>query len=186
MNELENLVKSVVYGGIGAAATIVEKGGDIARALVEKGHETVKANQGTVDQIKETAKEAAEDIKETAEEITGRLANFCDRLLKDGVIDVSCLNRQQRDAMRQQLDEQDELDRQAAEACVYDEEIPAQGMAVPTIEVEEEAPAEEPTQVQAVPTIEVVEEAPAEAPISDDDVPVFEPEQPTYTVPDEE
>lgn len=152
MNELENLVKNVVYGGIGAAATIVEKSGDIARALVEKGQETIRANQDTVDQL-----------KETAEDLGSRLNAFCERLMKDGVIDVSCLTREQRDAMRQQLDAQDELDRQAAESCTCETEAPA---------------VEEP-----VPTIEVVEEP---APISDDAVPVFEPEQPTYTVPDED
>ena len=87
MKELENLVKSVVYGGIGAAATIVEKGGDIARALVEKGQETVRANQDTVDQIKETA----EDLKR-------RVQEFCERFMNDDVIDASCLTPEQRAA----------------------------------------------------------------------------------------
>lgn len=109
MNELENLVKSVVYGGIGAAATLVEKGGDIARALVEKGQQTVRDNQATVDQI-----------KETAEELKQRVRRFCERFMNDDVIDASCLTPEQRAAVRQQLDEQDELDRQAAEACCYD------------------------------------------------------------------
>ena len=140
MNELENLVKTVVYGGIGAAAALVEKGGDIARALVEKGQETVRANQDKVDQIKDTA----EDLKR-------RVKQFCERFMNDDVIDASCLTPEQRDALRRQLDEQDELDRQAAEACRYDE--PAD------VEPAAEAPAEE-----NVP--------------SDDDVPVFEPETP--------
>ncbi len=148
MNELENIVKSVVYGGIGAAAAIVEKGGDIARALVEKGQETVRANQGTVDQIRDTA----EDLKR-------RVREFCEKFMNDDVIDTSSLTREQRDALRRQLDEQDELDQQAAEACQYDEP-------------------------EAEPAEEASEEAPAE-PISDDDVPVFEPDEPTYTAPDE-
>ena len=139
MNELENLVKSVVYGGIGAAATLVEKGGDLARALVEKGQQTVRDNQATVDQI-----------KETAEELKQRVRRFCERFMNDDVIDASCLTPEQRAAVRQQLDEQDEIDRQAAEACRYD------------------APTETAT------------------PVSDDAVPVFEPEEPTYTAPDEE
>ena len=140
MNELENLVKNVVYGGIGAAAALVEKGGDIARALVEKGQETVRANQDKVDQIKDTA----EDLKR-------RVKQFCEHFMNDDVIDASCLTPEQRDALRRQLDEQDELDRQAAEACRYDE--PAD------VEPAAEASAEE-----NVP--------------SDDDVPVFEPETP--------
>ena len=146
MNELENIVKSVVYGGIGAAATLVEKGGDIARALVEKGQETVRSNQDTVDQIRDTA----EDLKR-------RVREFCEKFMNDDVIDTSSLTREQRDALRRQLDEQDELDRQAAEACQYDESAE-----------------------------EAAGEAPAEPPISDDDVPVFEPDEPTYTAPDEQ
>jgi len=150
MNELENIVKSVVYGGIGAAATIVEKGGDIARALVEKGQETVRANQGTVDQIRDTA----EDLKR-------RVCEFCEKFMNEDIIDVSGLTAEQRDALRRQLDEQDELDREAAAACQYDEPSEA-----------EEAPeAEEPAEA---------------APLSDDDVPVYEPEEPTYTAPDQE
>ena len=109
MNELENLVKNVVYGGIGAAATLVEKGSDLARALVEKGQQTVRDNQATVDQI-----------KETAEELKQRVRRFCERFMNDDVIDASCLTPEQRAAVRQQLDEQDEIDRQAAEACRYD------------------------------------------------------------------
>ncbi|MBQ7849917.1 MAG: hypothetical protein IJ343_09370 [Clostridia bacterium] len=148
MNELENIVKSVVYGGIGAAATLVEKGGDIARALVEKGQETVRANQDTVDQICSTA----EDLKR-------RVVEFCEKFMNDDVIDASCLTREQRDELRRQLDEQDDLDDEAAAACQYDD--PA-----------EPSPEQEPV-------IEV-------APPSDDDVPVFEPDQPTYTKPDQE
>lgn len=202
MKELENIVKSVVYGGIGVAATIVEKGGDIARTLVEKGQATVRANQGAVDQIKETA----EDLKR-------RVRAFCERFMDDGVIDASCLTREQRDAVRQQLDEQDALDAEAAAACVYDvpdegepatadeadvpvivvpeEEVadaPTEAEDVPVIVVPEEAVEAEPVPapVPAMPTIELPpEEAAPEAPVTDDDVPVFEPEQPTYTVPEE-
>ena len=129
MNELENIVKSVVYGGIGAAASIVEAGNSIARALVEKGQETVRANQETVDQIKETA----EDLKR-------RVRAFCERFMDDGVIDASCLTREQRDEVRRQLDEQDELDRAAEAACAYDEPAEEEAGEIPTIVVPEEAP----------------------------------------------
>ena len=33
MPDLEKFVKNVMYGGIGAAASLVEKGGDLARSL---------------------------------------------------------------------------------------------------------------------------------------------------------
>ena len=172
MTELENIVKSVVYGGIGVAATIVEKGSDIARTLVEKGQETVRANKGAVDQIRETA----EDLKR-------RVREFCERFMNDDVIDASCLTREQRDAVRQQLDEQDALDEEAAQACCYD--VPDEDE-VPTIVVPEEEPVEQAAPTP-VPTIEIEEEpAKQAAPVSDDDVPVFKPEQPTYSAPDEE
>ena len=47
MPDLEKFVKNVMYGGIGAAASLVEKGGDLARSLVEKGQETVRNSQDT-------------------------------------------------------------------------------------------------------------------------------------------
>lgn len=151
MNELENIVKNVVYGGIGAAATLVEKGADLARTLVEKGQETVRNNQGTVDQIRNTA----EDLKR-------RVREFCEKFMNEDVIDVSALTPEQRDALRRELDEQDELDREAAAACQYD---------VP----DEEAPAAEPAQ----------EDAPVQ-PLSDDGIPVFEPEAPARPEPEEQ
>ncbi|MGN0795206.1 MAG: hypothetical protein ACI4MG_12145 [Aristaeellaceae bacterium] len=146
MNDLENIVKSVVYGGIGAAAAIVEKSGDIARTLVEKGQETIRANQGTVEQIRDTA----EDLKR-------RVREFCEKFMNEDVIDTSSLTAEQREALRRQLDEQDSLEREAAEACKADEPAP---------EAREEA-------------------AEADKAVSDDDIPVFEPEDPTYTAPDE-
>ena len=135
MNEIEKFVKDVVYGGIGAAATIVEKSGDIARSLVEKGQETVRNNQGTVDQIRDTA----EDLKR-------RVREFCEKFMNDNVIDASNLTPAQRDALRHELDEQDALDREAAKACEFDTP----------------APAEEPVSDDDVPVFEP--ETPAEAP----------------------
>ena len=52
MAEFEKVLKDVVLGSVGAVATVVEKGGEIARALVEKGHEKVQNNQESVDQIR--------------------------------------------------------------------------------------------------------------------------------------
>ena len=73
MPDLEKFVKNVMYGGIGAAASLVEKGGDLARSLVEKGQETVRNSQDTADDIKR------------------RLQEFCDGLMKRGEIDISKL-----------------------------------------------------------------------------------------------
>lgn len=129
MNELENIVKQVVYGGIGAAAAIVEKGGDLARTLVEKGQETVRANQ-----------DAAEDIKR-------RVKEFCDQFQNEDVIDVSKLTREQRDELRRQLDELDTEDAAedapagdapAEEPAVTDDDVPVYEQEEATYTAEEE------------------------------------------------
>ena len=87
MPDLEKFVKNVMYGGIGAAASLVEKGGDLARSLVEKGQETVRNSQDTADDIKR------------------RLQEFCDGLMKRGEIDISKLTPEQRAELRHQLEE---------------------------------------------------------------------------------
>ena len=89
MPDLEKFVKNVMYGGIGAAASLVEKGGDLARSLVEKGQETVRNSQDTADDIKR------------------RLQEFCDGLMKRGEIDISKLTPEQRAELRHQLEEMD-------------------------------------------------------------------------------
>ena len=92
MPDLEKFVKNVMYGGIGAAASLVEKGGDLARSLVEKGQETVRNSQDTADDIKR------------------RLQEFCDGLMKRGEIDISKLTPEQRAELRHQLEEMDYQD----------------------------------------------------------------------------
>lgn len=95
MPDLEKIVKDVMYGGIGAAASLVEKGGDLARTLVEKGQETVRNSQP-----------AADDIKR-------RLQEFCDALLNRGELDISKLTPEQRAELRHQLEEMDYQDANA-------------------------------------------------------------------------
>ncbi len=126
MNELENIVKQVVYGGIGAAATIVEKGGEIARNLVDKGQETYRANQGAVEEF-------GEDIKR-------RVKDFCEQFQQEDVIDISGLNREQRAELRRRLDEMDAMEDAAAEAMKEneaEESAPATDDDVPVYEAEE-------------------------------------------------
>ncbi|MBQ8554743.1 MAG: hypothetical protein IJ438_02610 [Clostridia bacterium] len=107
MNDLERIVKGVVYGGIGAAAAIVEKGGDIARSLVEKGQETVRNNQDTADDIKRRVKE------------------FCDKFQNEDTIDVSKLSAEQRAELRRQLDQLDAEEAEAAEMAAQAAEMNA-------------------------------------------------------------
>lgn len=98
MPDLEKFVKDVMYGGIGAAASLVEKGGDLARSLVEKGQETVRNSQDTADDIKR------------------RLQEFCDGLMKRGEIDISKLTPEQRAELRHQLEEMDYQERESKDA----------------------------------------------------------------------
>ena len=79
----------LLYTSIGAAASLVEKGGDLARSLVEKGQETVRNSQDTADDSKR------------------RLQEFCDGLMKRGEIDISKLTPEQRAELRQQREEMD-------------------------------------------------------------------------------
>lgn len=124
MSELEKVLKKVMYGGIGAAAVIIEAGAELGRTLVEKGQETMANHQETADDIKRRVKE------------------FCDKFIPEDKMDVNRMSTQQRDELRRQLQELEEQDAAAR--------------------------------------------AEAECDDTDDDEPIYEPEEPTYTAPDEE
>ena len=144
MPDLEKFVKNVMYGGIGAAASLVEKGGDLARSLVEKGQETVRNSQDTADDIKR------------------RLQEFCDGLMKRGEIDISKLTPEQRAELRHQLEEMDYQE-------IWGKETPEAADA-PTTEAPE-APADpEPAEEPEAP--KETEPAEADKPeLSDDAIP---------------
>ena len=94
MSELEKILKNVVLGGIGAAATLAEKGGEIAKSFVEKGEETVRQNQDVVDDLKQKAKSACDSMRMT--------------------IDVASMTPEERAELRRQLDAMDAIDKAAA------------------------------------------------------------------------
>lgn len=143
MPDLEKFVKDVMYGGIGAAASLVEKGGDLARSLVEKGQETVRNSQDTADDIKR------------------RLQEFCDGLMKRGEIDISKLTPEQRAELRHQLEEMDYQER-------YGKETPETAD-----EPDEAQDADKPEAPSAPDAPEETEPAEAEKPqLSDDAIPV--------------
>jgi len=111
MPDFEKIVKDVMYGGLGAAATLMEKGGELAQNLVDKGRETMRNNQGTVDEIQQ------------------KLQEFCDALMNRGEIDVSKLTPEQRAELRHQLEEMDypngtEDEKTAEESGVTDDAEP--------------------------------------------------------------
>ncbi len=89
MSELLNLVKDVVYGAVGAVATVVEKSGDIAQACVEKGKETVEQGRATAEELKRKWQES------------------CEASAQEEEIDVSAMTAEEREALRKKLDEAD-------------------------------------------------------------------------------
>lgn len=115
MNELEKVVKDVVHGSLGAVATMLEVGGEIAKTFVEKGQEV------------------AGGIKQAVDEA-------CEARKADPGVDVRSLTKQQRAELRRRLDE---LDAEEAEADQADEAAENEGAEVEInveIEMEAEAP----------------------------------------------
>lgn len=109
MSELEKVLKKVVYGGIGAAAALVEGVEELGRDLVKKGEEVAKGSQ------------------ETAEDIKRRVKEFCDKFANEDTIDVSKLTPAQRNELRAQLlafEAEDAAAMQAAEAVPTDDDVP--------------------------------------------------------------
>lgn len=94
MKELEKMVKDVVHGGIGAVATALEVGGEIAKSFVEKGQEVVGSIKQAVDEACEAGK-------------------------NDPGVDVRSLTKAQRAELRRRLDE---LDAEEAESTENAEE----------------------------------------------------------------
>ena len=78
MTELEKLIKTAVYGSVGAIATIAEKSGELLQVFVDKGEEVVRQGQTVTE-------EAVKKFKEVWEEAD---------------IDVSHMTQEQREALR--------------------------------------------------------------------------------------
>ena len=106
MSNLEDVLKSVVLGGVGAVATVLDKGAEIGKTLVEKGQQTVESNQETIDSLKQKFRDAVEASKNIDVKLD---------------FDFTVLSREQRDALRRKLDEADAKEEaEAAEAAEAD------------------------------------------------------------------
>ncbi len=124
MNELLNLVKDVVYGAVGAVATVVEKSGDIAQTCVEKGKETVEQGRATAEEWKRKWQES------------------CEASAQEEEIDVSAMTPEEREALRRKLDEADKADA-ACPCCCHEAEEAQPSNEVQTLEDEAAAQEEE-------------------------------------------
>lgn len=62
MSELEKILKDVLYGGVGAVATAVEKTGELAKNLVNKGAQVLEDNRDQTDALKQKGKAALDNV----------------------------------------------------------------------------------------------------------------------------
>ncbi len=110
MAGIDQILKDVLYGTVGAAASLIEKGSDVARLCTEKGGELARKWVEKGQEAVRSSQPAADDIKRCLQE-------FCDDLLKRGEIDISKLTPEQRSELRHQLEEMDcRAEREAAES----------------------------------------------------------------------
>lgn len=164
MNEIEKILKDVVYGSVGAVASVLEVGGELAKTFVEKGQEAVRQGQ-------ECAEEMAKAVKEAY-----------DSVVNDPGIDVTGLNRAQRDELRRKLDEMDAAEEAAAQAEA-DAEVDTAACDDCTDKDDEaccdcvcgdDCSCDQPE--ASVPTLDQLDAEPVEIPVQPD------PDRPTYNV----
>ena len=130
MADLEKILKDVIYAGIGAVSTVIDKGSEAAEALVARGRRTLDENRGVIDQLKEKAEEARRTLSG---------------------LDLRSLTEEEREDIRQQLNELDEEVRmaeekageapaEAAKEAEEAEEVEAPEADEPVFDVEPDAP----------------------------------------------
>ena len=91
MSDIEKMLLDVVYGSVGVVASALEATGDLAKTFVEKGHETVRQGQAKAEEIRQAIHEAC--VRETG-------------------IDLTQMTREQRDALRRDLETMAAADRE--------------------------------------------------------------------------
>ena len=96
MADLEKLLKDLLYAGVGAVSTAIDKGGEVAKALVQKGQETLEGKQDTLEDLKQKAKETLDSLTR---------------------LNVHDLSDEEREDLRRQLKEMDEEVAAAEEAA---------------------------------------------------------------------
>ncbi len=115
MSDLEKTLKDMLYGVVGAAATVVEQGGKLYNSLVEKGSQVcddlVAKGQDALNRNREYGEELKRKAKDAVEQLT------------TVEIDVSQLTPEQRAELRRQMDAMDAADElEAKEAETTTEE----------------------------------------------------------------
>lgn len=106
MSNLEKMLKDMMYGVVGAAATVAEQGGKLYDSLVEKGGKVcgdlVAKGQDAVNRNREYGEELKRKAKDAVEQLT------------TVEIDVTKLTPEQRAELRRQMDALDQTETEAA------------------------------------------------------------------------
>ena len=106
MRDLEKMLKDMMYGVVGAAATVAEQGGKLYDSLVEKGGkicgDLVAKGQDAVNRNREYGEELKRKAKDAVEQLT------------TVEIDVTKLTPEQRAELRRQMDALDQTEAEAA------------------------------------------------------------------------
>ena len=152
MSDLEKMLKDIVYGGVGAVASALETGSDLAKTFVNKGQKIV------------------EQARPTAEDFARRMKATCDEAMKATGVDISRLTREQREQLAAMLAKLNKVEDAAAKAM---KEFAAQVKDAgeePVVEepVDEEPEAEEPV-AEEIEVEEAGEPEDTEEPVDDEE-----------------
>ena len=141
MSELEKMLKDIVYGGVGAVASVLETGSGLAKTFVEKGQKIVQQ-----------AKPAAEDWSR-------KIKAVCDEAVEKTGVDISELSREQREQLAALMTKLNKVEDAAAKAMKdFVEDLKQNG-------TDSAASADEADMADEAGAVDVADEAePAEAP----------------------
>ena len=95
--DIQDALEKWLYANVGAAALVSEHMKKTVDTLVAKGQDTVKNNQDTFDSIRLTVDGTVEDVKEQADKVRNS------ELVKE----LTKLTQEQRDSLRNMIDEAD-------------------------------------------------------------------------------
>ncbi len=123
MSELEKILKDVLYGSVGAVATVAEKTAEIARGLVKKGGEVMESSYDKTEELRDKGKQTLSAIGKQISELTDRIRGT----LKRGETEPEAATEQ----LKQEMEELEVLEQE------LDDVSPAEQQADPAANCEE-------------------------------------------------
>lgn len=107
-DKLSDALMNMAFAGVGAAAIVVEKAGEVGKVLMEKGEIAVEQGRQLNEELQEKARIATKERQE--------------QRLQDA---IAALTANERQELRSKLDALDEQERQAAEIARVEAELAA-------------------------------------------------------------